>query len=258
LCLAEPLNLPVRRHKGRIPSYANIVKNHTQWIVGGGDAVPGANPHQCSLQRTSHSCGASIISTNWAVTAAHCIDGASPTSLKLRCGTEYHATPGIDYTLAEVIAHPSYSSWSLDYDLGLIRISGSFSLGSNNINAIALPAQDEQLAAGSTVTVTGWGALTEGGYLPAVLQTLDVPVVANDVCSTKYSGFNDVTDRMFCAGVDAGGKDSCQGDSGGPVTQNGKLVGAVSWGYGCARPDYPGVYTRVASLRNWITEQTSV
>jgi trypsin len=139
-----------------------------------------------------------------------CVFSASPTSLKLRCGTEYHATPGIDYTLAQVIAHPSYSSWSLDYDLGLIRISGSFSLGSNNINAIALPAQDEQLAPGSTVTVTGWGALTEGGYLPAVLQTLDVPVVANDVCSAKYSGFNDVTDRMFCAGVDAGGKDSCQ------------------------------------------------
>ena len=83
-------------------------------------------------------------------------------------------------------------------------------MGTQDSDKIALPEQDEEIPAGAMVTVTGWGATSEGGSLPATLQTLDVPVVDNPTCNQKYSGFNDITDQMFCAGVDAGGKDSCQ------------------------------------------------
>jgi len=102
------------------------------------------------------------------------------------------------------------------------------------------------------VIVSGWGYLQEGGgSLSSSLQTLDVASVDRETCNTAYDG--EITDNMFCAGVlNVGGKDACQNDSGGPVVQNNQVIGAVSWGYGCARPQYPGVYTRVGNFVTWI------
>ena len=64
---------------------------------------------------------------------------------------------------------------------------------------------------------------------------------------------------MVCAGFPQGGVDTCQGDSGGPlfaINSSGalKVVGATSFGEGCARAGKPGVYARVAdtALRTWI------
>ena len=61
---------------------------------------------------------------------------------------------------------------------------------------------------------------------------------------------------MVCAGFNNGGYDSCQGDSGGPLIMTNsdgeyELIGIVSWGYGCAEPGYPGVYSKIHSRLNW-------
>lgn len=85
-----------------------------------------------------------------------------------------------------------------------------------------------------------------------------MPIVNQEICAKAYKNFGTITDRMICAGYDKGGKDACQGDSGGPLVVDNVLVGVVSWGYDCAQPNYPGVYSRVASVRNWISEQSDV
>jgi len=98
--------------------------------------------------------------------------------------------------------------------------------------------------------------MTEGGGTTVILREVTVPIISNTQCSTYYDG---ITARMLCAYVEGGGKDSCQGDSGGPAVVDGPLlVGIVSWGIGCARPNYPGVYTRVSSVYSWICSNSGV
>ena len=92
---------------------------------------------------------------------------------------------------------------------------------------------------------------------------VDVPVASTANCNDSNSYAGQISPRMFCAGLDQGGKDSCQGDSGGPLTRNTGggftvLTGIVSWGEGCARADKFGVYTRIANpaIRKFIVKNT--
>ncbi|KAF3839339.1 hypothetical protein F7725_018056 [Dissostichus mawsoni] len=89
-------------------------------------------------------------------------------------------------------------------------------------------------------------------FNPFYLQCVEVPILSHKDCDGSYPGL--ITDRMVCAGYLEGGKDACQGDSGGPLVCNGELQGVVSWGQGCAQPNYPGVYTKVCSLMTWIND----
>ena len=94
-----------------------------------------------------------------------------------------------------------------------------------------------------------------GGSATNDLQYVRVPAITNSQCNSAYGG--DITDTMLCAGYpNVGGKDACQGDSGGPFVcnDNGNAViaGVVSWGIGCALPNYPGVYARVTPVLSWI------
>merc|ERR1712158_244988 len=80
----------------------------------------------------------------------------------------------------------------------------------------------------------------------------------NQRCKTTYGSTAPagITDSMLCAGKK--GKDSCSGDCGGPfVTPEGDhwtQIGVVSWGIGCGKQHYPGVYTRVSKMMEWINK----
>ena len=134
-----------------------------------------------------------------------------------------------------------------------VSVPFAFGLG---VQPIALTSVEPP--AGALAVVTGWGTLTPGGSLPLQLQAVEVNITSRAACNSAYAQYGGITVNMICAGVPEGGKDACQGDSGGPLVVGGKLVGIVSWGLSCALADYPGVYSNVASLIDFITETTGM
>ena len=101
-------------------------------------------------------------------------------------------------------------------------------------------------------TVSGWGAEKEGDVLSTKLRYVAVPIVDHEECETNYRERGSITSNMICAGLKEGGKDACTGDVGGALVVGGKLAGIVSFGFGCGDPTYPGVYTNIAVLRDFI------
>jgi len=229
------------------------VHENSAFIVGGTAATAGEFPYIVSLSRSgSHFCGGSLINAYTVVTAAHCSVGQSASSVRVRAGSLNWASGGTQVGVSQILVHPSYSSSTLSNDIALWHLSSPIAAG-GNIGYVSLPASGSDPAAGITTTVAGWGVTSESsGSLPSALRRVDVPVISRDTCRSQY-GTSAITTAMFCAGYTAGGRDSCQGDSGGPIVNSARqLLGLVSWGQGCARPNYAGVYTRVGQFVSWI------
>ncbi|CAH2098368.1 unnamed protein product [Euphydryas editha] len=224
-------------------------------IVGGEDVDITAAPYQVSiLNRGRHSCGGSIIDNNIILTAAHCLIGTSPSNLQIRAGSSSSTNGGKLYPVGDLVWNPGFSFSKMDSDVAVIWLAQPLEYGPS-IAPIDMFNEGEEIKDGGITVVTGWGNTMEGGGFPTTLQMALIPKVNEQICGKAYAPLYSITPRMMCAGSPRGGKDACQGDSGGPLVYNGKLAGIVSWGLGCARPNYPGVYAKVSALRSWIDEQ---
>jgi trypsin len=201
------------------------------------------------IRRGGHYCGGSIVNENYIVTAAHCAQAAASGYTIVAGEHNLSSNEGSEQsrTVAQIKNHPNYNGNTLSSDIALMRVSQPFQFG-QYVAAANLASSDP--SDNSNVVVAGWGALTEGGSSPTILMKVTVPMVSLASCRSSY-GSGSILAGMICAGT--GGKDSCQGDSGGPLMSGNSLSGIVSWGQGCARPNYPGVYTSVAYFRSWIT-----
>jgi len=226
-------------------------------IVGGQEAEQHEYPWQVGLVSRNGKtpwCGGTLISDRHIMTAAHCTAGSTASSIQILLGE--HRTNDDEFTrvdVSQINDDPNYSFPNGDFSILTLTEPVTFT---SSVRPACLPATTDKTYAGELATVTGWGTLSSGGNQPTVLMEVDVTVTTNEVCNNVYGSINDL---HICA-MDAG-KDSCQGDSGGPlvVKENDRwtLIGVVSFGYGCAQPDIPGVYARITQRMDWIKQNTA-
>ncbi|KAL0129005.1 hypothetical protein PUN28_004008 [Cardiocondyla obscurior] len=226
-------------------------------IIGGTPTTINKHPYQVSIHYNGElACGGSIISKEWILTAAHCVYGGSPSLFKIRVASTYHDKEGTLITaVATIVIHKKYQADTYDYDVALIKLHTPLTLGPN-IKVVLLAVGN--IKPGSQAIVAGWGKTSRNGASSKVLQSLKIPIIEQEECRKIYARYRPVTSNMLCAGYLSGSKDTCQGDSGGALVYNDVQIGIVSWGAQCASVGFPGVYTRVSAIRQWITEQTNV
>ncbi|XP_058461893.1 trypsin-4-like [Malaya genurostris] len=229
-------------------------------VVGGSETDISKIPFQISFLSREKPCGGSLIGDRWVLTAAHCTHTIDVKSLQIRVGSSHFASGGQLIQVKRVLQHPQYNNDIIDYDFSLLELTEAVVLN-KTFFAVDLPKQDEPIIDGTLLQISGWGQTRNPLECNDVLRVAQVPVVNQEQCKMAYSPnpFDVVTERMLCAGylID-GGTDTCQGDSGGPLVAGRKLIGVTSWGGECAQPGFPGVYSRVAAVRNWIHKSCGI
>ncbi|KMS72955.1 serine protease [Streptomyces viridochromogenes] len=223
-------------------------------IVGGTTTTTTAYPFMMQITDASQNqfCGGTLVSATKVVTAAHCMVDETTSSVRVVGGRTYrNGTNGTVSRVSDIWVHPDYTSATDGNDVAVLTLSTSMPY----TTASYVDSSDTGVyAAGTTARVIGWGTTSSNGSSSNQLRTATVPLVSNSSCASSY-GSDFLASDMVCAGYTSGGVDTCQGDSGGPLIIGGVLAGITSWGEGCAQAGYPGVYTRLTTFSDEVTEQ---
>ena len=227
-------------------------------VVGGVNAQKGRYPYMVNLNSNKNGdeyCGGTLIAPDVVLSAAHC-KGADTVTIGRYNVDWWDGDLSSEYdtrTVAEEVRHPRYNKRSLKNDIMLIRLSEASDKPTMAID------YDGSADLNTELRVMGWGALQEDGSYPDILQQVNLDYVSTSACKRAY-GSSEISTDMMCA--EGAGKDACQGDSGGPliipgVSESSDVqVGVVSWGEGCAKKGYPGVYSKISeSWDDFLSDQ---
>ncbi|WP_158887072.1 S1 family peptidase [Amycolatopsis anabasis] len=227
-------------------------------IVGGEDATE-TYSFMGSMQTTDgdHNCGASLINSEWLVTAAHCVTDPStnkphdPSQWQYRIGTTDRTQGGEVAKVDKFIAHEKWD-WNGpgQYDIAVAHLAAPVKAAPIEIGKSPAPGAD--------VREIGWGLTCPNrgcGDAPVKLQQLDTKIAEDAKCGSQYDA-----ESELCMDNKGGKASACYGDSGGPaVVKDGDkwtLVGATSRGQTASCPEKEGIYTDVTAYTDWISQQT--
>jgi len=234
-------------------------------IVGGSEATPHSYPWMAALfVDDSWFCGATLISDEWVLTAAHCAHDASEMKVMLGAHNVREAAEEgrLELITRDFFTHEKYSQITLHNDLALVHLPEPVNF-TNIIRPVCLPkhSESDEHWAHEDCQASGWGKPTDSATsISPELREVTVDTITNIACALEYPTV--VNKNIICISG-KNGKSTCNGDSGGPLhlVQDGvfKQIGITSFGssLGCEIGMHAG-FTRPASFLEWIETNTGI